>query len=128
MTSYLYGIFTIANLCIAFFISIYAYLFLAKTKKHRERRPWDFLFVSSVLFFAFEIISLAVYFGVGASIVTVDMVIVSKIFEFLYSGFVLLAFISQHDLILRSHLILISRKEDEKRLKVAIETTKKDEK
>ncbi len=128
MTSYLYGIFTIANLCIAFFIAVYAYMFLAKTKKHRERRPWDFLFVSSVLFFLFEVISLLVYFGVGASVVTINMVIVSKIFEFLYSGFVLLAFISQHDLILRSHLILISRKEDEKGIKITIEAKKKEEK
>ncbi len=111
---YLFGIFSVANVIIAFFVMIYANLFLLKTKEHRERRPWDFLFFSSLLFLIFEVISLAVYFGI-IRFVGVDLIMVGKLFEFLYGGFVLLAFISQHDLILKSHLILISKKEDEKR-------------
>jgi len=109
MNSYIQGLFTIANVIIALFISLYAYLFLTKTNKHRERRPWDFLFVSSLLFLIFELVSLFVYFGI-IQFVGFDLLVVSKIFEFLYSGFVLLAFINQHDLILKSHLILISKK------------------
>ncbi len=124
MANYLFGLFTIANLFIAFFIMIYAYLFLVKTKRHKERRPWDFLFVASLLFLLFELVSLFSYFGV-IQFVGVDMAMVNKIFEFLYSGFVLLAFISQHDLILKSHLILISKKEDKKTIKVQIEGKKK---
>jgi len=111
MANYLFGIFTVASTFIAIFITIYAHLFLLKTKRHKERRPWEFLFVASLLFLLFELISLASYFGV-IRFVGVDLVMVSKIFEFMYSGFVLLAFISQHDLILRSHLILISKKEE----------------
>lgn len=111
MANYIYGLFTIATVVIAFFITIYANLFLVKTNRHKERRPWDFLFVSSVLFLTFELLSLFIYFGF-IQIVGVDITMVSKFFEFLYSGFVLLAFISQHDLILRNHLILISKKEE----------------
>jgi len=107
MTDYMYGIFTIANVFMALCIAYFSYKFLSKTKSHHERRPWDFLFVSSVLFLTFEILSLIFYFGVG-----LDMIIISKVFEFLYSGFVLLAFVSQHDLISKSHLILLSRKDD----------------
>jgi small-conductance mechanosensitive channel len=123
MVDYVYGLFTIATVTIAFFITIYAYLFLIKTRSHRERRPWDFLFVASILFLIFELVTLFVYFGV-IQFVGVDLIMVSKIFEFLYSGFVLLAFISQHDLILRSHLILISKKEDEDSIKITVEGKK----
>jgi hypothetical protein len=110
MVSYVHGIITLANVFIAFFITMYAYLFLKKTQHHRERRPWEFLFVSSILFLILEILSIFVYFG-AIRLIGVDILVISKIFEFLYSGFVLLAFISQHDLILRSHLILISKKD-----------------
>ena len=50
-------------------------------------------------------------------LVAIDIVIWSKIFEFLYSGFVLLAFISQNDLILKNHLILISKKDSDQKIK-----------
>jgi len=123
MTFYLQGLFTIANVFIACFITLYAYLFLLKTQHHRERRPWEFLFVASILFLTFEFLSLFLAFGV-INIVGFDVTLISKIFEFLYSGFVLLAFISQHDLILRSHLILISKKEDKKGVEIRIKDLK----
>jgi hypothetical protein len=124
MVNYLYGMFNLATMFIAVFIAVYAYLFLTKTKEDRERRPWDFLFVSSILFFVFELLALLSYFnliGLGG----LDILMVSKVFEFLYSGFVLLAFISQHDLILRSHLILISKKAGVDGGKLAIEGKQK---
>ncbi|MBR9692905.1 hypothetical protein GOV07_03140 [Candidatus Woesearchaeota archaeon] len=124
MVSYIYGLFTISNVFIALFIAIYANLFLIKTKSHKERRPWDFLFISSIFFLIFQLVSLFEFFGV-IQFVGVDLIMVSKLFEFLYAGFVLLAFISQHDLILRSHLILISKKEDNGSIKISIEGKKK---
>lgn len=124
MAHYLYGIFTLASVFIACFITVYAYLFLTKTQEHKERRPWDFLFIASILFLLFELLSLFVYFGF-IQFIGVDLPMVSKVFEFLYSGFVLLAFISQHDLILRSHLILISKKEDHESIKIVVEGKKR---
>jgi hypothetical protein len=125
MVNYLFGIFTIANLFIAFFIALYAYLFVTKTQRHRERRPWDFLFIASILFFFFEFLSLLSFFNIILFVNPETLIIINKIAEFLYGGFVLLAFVSQHDLILKNHLILISKKEivksvvkvDEKRQK-----------
>ena len=107
---YTKGLLSFAIVFIAAFITFYSFQFLKKTVKHHERKPWEFLFVSSVLFLAFEIVSLLMFLGLIER-GFLDVSFWSKIFEFLYSGFVLLAFISQHDLIVNNHLILISKKD-----------------
>jgi hypothetical protein len=89
---------------------IYSYFFLSRTNRHKERRPWEFLFIASVVFFIFELLSIFTYLGF-IQIIAVDILFLSKIFEFVYSGFVLLAFISQNDLVIKNHLILISKKD-----------------
>ncbi len=108
---YIQGLLTIALTFIAAFIALYAYLFMKRTTSHKDRRPWDFLFASSLTFLIFELTSLAHFLGF-LTIAQIDILVLNKVFEFLYSGLVLLAFITQHDLILKSHLILISRKGD----------------
>jgi len=104
------GIFTLANTFIAVCIVVYALLFLKKTKSHKERRPWDYLFVASVLYLTYTILTmlLALYhidvllnLGVGE---------LSVFFQFLYTGLILLAFISQTDLIFKNEIIIITRK------------------
>lgn len=109
--AYVQGLLSIALLLIAFFIAMYAYLFMTRTTNHKDRRPWDFLFAASIAFFIFELTALLHFLGILV-VASVDIALLSKVFEFIYSGLVLLAFISQHDLILKSHLILISRKGD----------------
>ena len=121
---YVQGILSFSIVFIAIFITLYSYMFLQKTVRHKERRPWEFLFVASVLFLVFELISLLSFLGI-LNLASVDTLFWSKIFEFLYSGFVLLAFISQHDLILNNHLILISKKEQEEQKATSKKTTKK---
>ena len=111
-TNYVSIVLGYANIFIALFIMAYAYLFLQKTNEHKDRRPWDFLFVASFLYLIFQIFNTLYVSGVTmvlSNMVDIDMV--RNIFAFLYSGCVLLAFISQHDLILRSQLILISKKD-----------------
>lgn len=103
-----------ANTFIALFIMVYAYLFLRKTNKHRDRRPWDFLFIASVLFLVYSIFNVMFLGGVTALSV-IDLNFISNTMSFLFSGCVLLAFISQHDLILRSQIILISKKDSGKK-------------
>jgi hypothetical protein len=99
-----------ANIFIATFILVYAYLFLHKTQEHRDRRPWDFLFLASFFYLLFQVFIVLVLSGFTFSGVNLDLI--SNAMAFLYSGCVLLAFVSQHDLILRSQLILISKKDD----------------
>ncbi len=101
-----------ANIFIALFIAIYAWMFLNKTNEHKDRRPWDFLFVASIFYLISQLFSVFFVSGVTSLLGNaVDMNLIRNIFSFLYSGCVLLAFVSQHDLILRSELILISKKE-----------------
>jgi hypothetical protein len=101
-----------ANLFIALFVMIYAYLFLKQTKEHKDRRPWDFLFVASLLYFLFQIFNMLFVSGITTMLGdSIDIDLVRTFFAFLYSGSVLLAFVSQHDLILKSELILISKRD-----------------
>jgi hypothetical protein len=101
-----------ANLFIATFIMIYAYLFLRQTNEHKDRRPWDFLFVASFLYFIFQLFTIIYLSGVTAILSnSIDIDFVRSLFAFFYSGCVLLAFVSQHDLILKNQLILISKKD-----------------
>jgi|GEM_PF-1475642 len=101
-----------ANIFIATFIMIYAYLFLKQTNEHKDRRPWDFLFISSVLYFIYQIFNIMWLSGITTFFnQNFDTDLVRNTFAFLYSGGILLAFISQYDLILRSQLILISKKD-----------------
>lgn len=112
LEGYAYGILTVALVLIALFIMAYAYLFTIRTHKHKDRKPWDFLFAASIMFLVFEILSMLEYFSI-IQFVAVDLILVSKIFEFIYSGLVLLAIVSQHDLILKHHMILISRRDQD---------------
>jgi len=98
-----------ANIFIAAFILVYAYLFLRKTEEHRDRRPWDFLFLASFFYLLYQVFVVLVLSGFAFPAVNLDLV--GNLMAFLYSGCVLLAFVSQHDLILRSQLILISKKD-----------------
>jgi|GEM_PF-3204013 len=124
---YLHGLFSLATLFIALFITAYSYLFLKKTERQRERLPWDFLFVSSIFFSVFQFFSLIMFFG-WLSMGGIDILMLSKIFEFLYSGLVLLAFVSQHDLILKSHLILITKKEKDESVEYRVKFEKQNKK
>ncbi len=109
-----------ANVFIALFIMIYAYLFLKKTNEHRDRRPWDFLFIASVVYLVYQIFAV-LYLGGITTLSTIDLTFVSSLMAFLYSGCVLLAFISQHDLILRSQIILISKKDPKNKVREEID-------
>ncbi len=106
---YLRGVLRITNLFIAIFILLYAYRFLIKTSKRSERRPWDYLFVASFIFLLYQIFSLVAFFS-AYSLWILENETVGAMVEFMYSGLVLLAFVSQHDLIIKNPLILISRK------------------
>jgi hypothetical protein len=126
ITTYLVITISYANVFIALFIAVYAWLFLKKTNEHRDRRPWDFLFIASILYLIFQVFN--IFYGNGLTTLlgsTFNVELTRNIFSFLYSGCVLLAFISQHDLILRSELILISKKEpkDEKKKEAVPEQT-----
>lgn len=120
---YLKGLIGLANLFIAIFILAYAAFFLFKTHKHRDRRPWELVLIAAVTYALFQLFNNLLVWEVVA-IRGVETELISRIFEFLFSGLILLAVVVQHDLILRSHLILIMRKATAKGHK-SCETEKK---
>ncbi len=104
------GILSLSNSFIAVFIVIYAFLFLKKTKSHRERRPWDYLIVASIIYLLFTFLSILITIYRIERIYTLSVVELNIFFQFLYSSLILLAFISQTDLIFKNELIIITRK------------------
>ncbi|MFP4524633.1 MAG: hypothetical protein ACLFO2_04985 [Candidatus Woesearchaeota archaeon] len=104
VSSYLGGILEIANVFISLFVLIYAWSFLKQTQDVRDRKPWVFLFIAAVVFFAFEVVGVLDIFALSQ---------IPGLRNFLESAFIaliLFVFIFQYDLILKSDLILITRK------------------
>jgi amino acid transporter len=119
------GIFTMADSFIALFIVIYAFLFLKRTKSHKERRPWDYLFVGSIIYLVYTMITIIITYNVG-NIGDINLVALNVFFQFLYTGLILLAFISQTDLIFKNEIIIITRKppgDTKKKIETKIEAT-----
>lgn len=104
------GIFTLANTFIAVCIVVYALLFLKKTKSHKERRPWDYLFVASVLYLTYTLLTMLLTLYHIDVLLNISLGELSVFFQFLYTGLILLAFISQTDLIFKNEIIIITRK------------------
>jgi len=124
----LQGVFALANAFIALFIVIYAFLFLKKTKSHRERRPWDYLMIASMTYLVYTfLVMLFTIYGVE-TIFNLNVTDVNVFFQFLYTGLILLAFISQTDLIFKNEIIIITRRLDPKDKKsIDIKITETDE-
>ena len=98
------GILDIANVFISFFVLIYAWSFLRQTQDVRDRRPWVFLFIATAIFFIFEVIGALNVFNIS------QMPGLGSFLETVFIALILFVFIFQYDLILKSDLILITRK------------------
>jgi len=107
------GIISLANAFIALFIVVYALLFLKKTKSHRERRPWDYLFVASTIYLLYTLLAMILQIYEVHQIWNLDVYELTIFFQFIYTGLILLAFISQTDLIFKNEIIIITRKLDD---------------
>jgi hypothetical protein len=114
------GILEIANVFISLFVLIYAWSFLRQTADVRDRKPWVFLFIATVIFFAFEVIGVLDIFTIS------HIPGLRGFLESVFIALILFVFIFQYDLILKSDLILITRKiekeeSDEKEIKTEVE-------
>jgi hypothetical protein len=89
-------------------------LFLNKTKRHKDRRPWDYLFLASVIYLAYTLFLMMLeIYKVHELFGTLGVYELSIFFQFMYTGLILLAFISQTDLIFNNEVIIIMKKEKE---------------
>ncbi|KYK25567.1 hypothetical protein AYK26_07840 [Euryarchaeota archaeon SM23-78] len=124
------GVFSMANSFIAIFIVVYAFLFLKKTKSHKERRPWDYLVIASIIYLVYTMFSMLLnIYGIDL-LIGLNLVELSIFFQFIYTGLILLAFISQTDLIFKNEIIIITRKlspKEKEKIDVKIVKKKKEE-
>src|SRR4030042_1195594 len=104
------GVLSLSNVFIAVFIVIFAMLFLKQTRSHRERRPWDYLVVASVIYLLYTLFTMLIQNYGEQMVFNLSLDELSIFFQFIYSGLVLLAFISQTDLIFKNEIIIITRR------------------
>jgi len=109
--NYPQGIFIIVNTLLALYIFIYALVFLKRTNEHpiSERRPWILLFFGALFFLLSQILSVIWLYG-NQAIFGMNIFTIKVLFEFVYGGLVLLAFITQSHLILLKDILVIVRK------------------
>ena len=63
--AYVEGLLSFSIVFIACFIALYSYMFLTKTIQHKERKPWDFLFVASAIQIrVIEAVAIAIFEGI----------------------------------------------------------------
>lgn len=122
--NYLQGLFIIVNTFLSFYIVIYAYVFLSRTKDYPDRRPWELLFLGSIIFLITQVVWISAIYGeevlLGINIYTLNVVC-----QFLYAALILIAFITQSQLILKSDMILITRRVQKRREEEAVKKRSK---
>ncbi len=117
MIDYIQGLFVIVNTIISLYILIYAYTFLLKTDELplSERRPWILLVIGAFFFLFSQVLGIIATFGPG-SIVGIGISFIRIVFEFIYGGVILLAFITQsHLIILKDIVVIMKRLKDDRK-------------
>ena len=110
MSSYMSITLEFANLVISLFALIYGVFFIVFTARHKHKLPWIFLTISIALFFIFQLLFLLSSFGIESELLNL-----SKLFAGTgFASMVLLSFVYQMDLILKSSYILIQKKGSKK--------------
>ncbi|MEK6964204.1 MAG: hypothetical protein AABX70_07285 [Nanoarchaeota archaeon] len=106
---YVQGIFYFSNFFIAAFMLRYAWKFLRQTIQHKDRRPWDLLFLAALFYFIHHILSLFDLYGT-LTLFNQDINYYEMATEFIFSGLILYTIITQQNLILHKAKLIIRRK------------------
>lgn len=105
---YASGMLIVVNFIISLYVVIYAYLFLLRTKHYEDRKPWELLFIAAIFFLISHMVGLSLFYG-KTNYFGIDTTSFGLIMSFVYTVLVLLAFITQSNLILKSDMIVITR-------------------
>ncbi len=90
------------------FIMAYAYYFLRQSEPYIERRPWELLYLAAMALFLVELIAALRLFKGGGYNETFFSELASFL-KFIFCGFLLFSFISQHNLLVQRRIIMISQ-------------------
>jgi len=105
----LQGILAFANFFISAFITRYVWKFLQKTKKEKDRKPWELLYWASLFYFIHQIVHLVSLYSNPFQYEEVYS-FPKLLSEFVYSGVILYTVVTQGTLILRKAKLVIRRK------------------
>lgn len=118
------GLFIIVNSLLALYIVIYAFVFLTRTKRYPDRKPWELLFIGALVFLVSQVLNVTLVYN-QPTIFGVDIQTIQVLLQFCYASLVLMAFITQSHLILLSDMILITKKVKKRKKKDSEEEDKK---
>lgn len=103
-TQFFIGSLETANLFIACFIIFFAFLFLKKTHRHQDRKPWELLIAGTIVFLVSEILAFIKIINGW------EVVGLRPLLQTLFAALVLFAFTHQHHLIHHQDTIKIHKK------------------
>ncbi|MBC8500375.1 MAG: hypothetical protein ISS25_01800 [Nanoarchaeota archaeon] len=121
---YAQGLFLIVNTLLSFYIVVYAFIFLTRTKNYPDRKPWELLFAGAFFFLISEVLGVSLFYG-DAAVLGIKVSMIRVVLEFVYVSLVLMAFITQSHMILLSDMILITKKLQRRRAEEAEKEKKK---
>jgi len=98
-----------ANVFISLFILAFAMVFLKKTERGEDRKPWMLLFLAILVFLLFEVLSTL---GVFTGNLLPELAYFLKT---LFIGLILYVFVYQYHLLTMSGKVLIRQKKNEQR-------------
>ena len=107
----LYQLVESSKVIIAFIVMAYAYFFMRQSQKTDERRPWEYLYIGGMFLFIAELI---VALRIARPLTFSDPIYTSveSFMQFVFLGFFLFSFISQHHLLIKRHIIFIQKSPD----------------
>ncbi len=100
-----------AKVLLSIFVMTYAYIFLRRSEKYEERRPWMYLFVAAMFWFIFKVLAILELFKGG--IYSREFITnASRIVEFGFLVIFLFSFIYQHHLLKEENILVIQKSSD----------------
>lgn len=100
-----------SKIIISIGIMAYAYFFLRQTERYIERKPWEYLYIASMVLFLVELITVLQLFQAEYyNKVVFDQL--RRFLEFVFLGFLLFAFINQHHLLRKERMLVLTRAQD----------------
>ena len=101
MFPYFEGVLETATFFISIFVLVYAFRFLSKSHRHRDRLPWELLIAATVVFMVQEAIAV-VFLLKGWQVGSWR-----SLLQAVFAGLLLFTFALQHDLIHKQDIIRI---------------------
>jgi hypothetical protein len=103
----LVGTFELLKVVTTVLIMVYAYFFMNRSVEAVERRPWEYLYIATMFLFVWTLLGVLQAQKPG-EFGTTFFINLKKLFELAFLGSFLFSFISQHHLLVKRRILLIT--------------------